>query len=123
MMKASGKTVLVTGGAGFIGFHTAERLLKRGERVVIVDNMNDYYSVALKEANLKYLLDQYGAEQCRVYRGDICDKELMRSIFDEEKIELVCHLAARAGVRASIDDPYVYLSSNGKCCFWIDFWY
>jgi UDP-glucuronate 4-epimerase len=107
------RTVLVTGGAGFIGSHTAERLLNRGDKVVIIDNMNDYYSVAQKEANLQYLQSRFGnSGRLRIYRGDICDKELVSRIFKEEGIELVCHLAARAGVRASIDDPFTYLSSN-----------
>jgi UDP-glucuronate 4-epimerase len=106
------KKVLVTGGAGFIGSHVAEYLLERGDDVVIIDEINDYYDVNIKEANLKLLLGKYGAERVSVYRGDICNATLMTQIFETEKPEWVCHLAARAGVRPSIQDPFVYIHSN-----------
>eukprot|EP01040_Poterioochromonas_malhamensis_P015710 gene15710-17637_t len=105
------KVVLVTGGAGFIGSHVADSLLARGDRVVIIDEVNDYYDVRMKEANLKYLEEKY---KCRVtvYRGDICDASLMSFIFQNENPTHICHLAARAGVRPSIADPYIYVHSN-----------
>ena len=109
------KTVLVTGGAGFIGSSVAQALLRRGDSVVIIDEVNDYYDTSIKESNLQLLQDRYGASSSpalHVYRGDICDKELLESIFKKHRPEWVCHMAARAGVRPSIDDPYVYIHSN-----------
>jgi UDP-glucuronate 4-epimerase len=109
------KKVLVTGGAGFVGSHVAEYLLARGDDVVIVDEMNDYYDVHMKEANLKHLREAYPDEKrLKIYRGDICDDELMMRIFETEGPEWVCHMAARAGVRPSIQDPYIYIHSNVK---------
>jgi len=105
------KTVLVTGGAGFIGSHVADILLGRGDRVIIVDEMNDYYDVRQKQANLKYLHDKY-AGKMEVCRGDICDVDFMSEVFEKERPTHVCHLAARAGVRPSIVDPYIYVHSN-----------
>lgn len=107
------KKVLVTGGAGFIGSHVAEHLLARGDDVVIIDEINDYYDVSIKESNLKLLKDNYPEEgRVSIYRGDICDRKLLESIFDKENIKWVCHMAARAGVRPSINDPFVYIHSN-----------
>jgi UDP-glucuronate 4-epimerase len=109
------KRVLVTGGAGFIGSHVAEYLLERGDDVVIVDEMNDYYDVRIKESNLKLLRGKFPSnERLTIYRGDICDAEFMESIFEAERPEWVCHMAARAGVRPSIQDPYIYIHSNIK---------
>ena len=106
------KKVLVTGGAGFIGSHVANFLLKRGDDVVIVDEMNDYYDVSMKEANVNLLLANYGSERVKIYRGDICDEDFMLSLFENERPEWICHMAARAGVRPSIQDPFVYIHSN-----------
>ncbi|CAB9519146.1 Uncharacterized 37.6 kDa protein in cld 5'region [Seminavis robusta] len=106
------KKVLVTGGAGFIGSSVAEFLLKRGDDVVIVDEMNDYYDVSFKEANLKLLLDKFGSKRVSIYKGDICDATLMTDVFETHRPEWVCHMAARAGVRPSINDPYIYIHSN-----------
>jgi UDP-glucuronate 4-epimerase len=109
------KKVLVTGGAGFIGSHVADHLLGRGDDVVIVDEMNDYYDVHIKQANLDYLRNKYPDEtRLKVYVGDICDSDLMQEIFETERPQWVCHMAARAGVRPSIQDPYVYIHSNIK---------
>jgi UDP-glucuronate 4-epimerase len=106
------KTVLVTGGAGFIGSHVAQHLLERGDDVVIIDEVNDYYDVSIKEENLRLLQQSYGKDRLRIYRGDICDRALMVEIFERERPEWVCHMAARAGVRPSIQDPYIYIHSN-----------
>jgi UDP-glucuronate 4-epimerase len=106
------KKVLVTGGAGFIGSHVADHLLSRGDDVVIVDEMNDYYDTHIKEGNLRLLQEKYGGERLKIYRGDICDENLMRQIFEQEQPKWVCHMAARAGVRPSIQDPFVYIHSN-----------
>jgi UDP-glucuronate 4-epimerase len=106
------KKVLITGGAGFIGSHVAEYLLDRGDDVVIVDEMNDYYDVRIKETNLKSLLEKYGPDKVKVYRGDICDEEFISQVFENERPKWVCHMAARAGVRPSIQDPFVYIHSN-----------
>lgn len=109
------KKVLVTGGAGFIGSHIAEYLLARGDDVVILDEMNDYYDVRIKESNLSALRSAYPDEKrLKIFRGDICDEDLMTNIFLIEKPEWICHMAARAGVRPSILDPYVYIHSNIK---------
>jgi UDP-glucuronate 4-epimerase len=105
------KRVLVTGGAGFIGSHVAAHLLQRGDIVIIVDEMNDYYDVRLKQANLDYLVETF-SDSVKIYKGDICDLEFMSDIFDRENPTHICHLAARAGVRPSIVDPYIYVHSN-----------
>jgi UDP-glucuronate 4-epimerase len=105
------KKVLVTGGAGFIGSHVAEFLLHRGDDVVIVDEVNDYYDTSIKEANLARLTTMFPG-RVTIYRGDICDAQLMEFIFETQGITFVCHMAARAGVRPSINDPFVYIHSN-----------
>jgi UDP-glucuronate 4-epimerase len=74
--------------------------------------VNDYYDVAIKEANLQLLQSKYPLNRLSIYRGDICDEELMTSIFENERPKWVCHMAARAGVRPSIQDPYIYIHSN-----------
>mmetsp|Transcript_11700 Transcript_11700/g.17980 ORF Transcript_11700/g.17980 Transcript_11700/m.17980 type:complete len:402 (+) Transcript_11700:152-1357(+) len=106
------KKVLVTGGAGFIGSHVAEFLLARGDDVVIVDEMNDYYDTRIKEGNLQLLLNKYGSNRVVFYKGDICNEDFITNVFEETKPQWVCHMAARAGVRPSIQDPYVYIHSN-----------
>jgi UDP-glucuronate 4-epimerase len=105
------KIILLTGGAGFIGSHVADLLLTRGDRVIIVDELNDYYAIRLKLANLEFLQSKHG-DQCGFYKGDICDVDFISDIFIKERPNYICHLAARAGVRASIVDPYIYVHSN-----------
>lgn len=108
------KKVLVTGGAGFIGSNVAEFLLLRGDDVVIVDEMNDYYDVKIKEGNLTHLkeLVKGSPKRLSIYKGDICDEEFMTNLFEKERPQWLCHMAARAGVRPSIQDPFVYIHSN-----------
>jgi len=101
--------VLVTGAAGFIGFHTAQALLARGDEVVGVDNLNDYYDPKLKSARLAILERDSGF---RFDQLDIADREAMQKIFDRDEFGAVVHLAAQAGVRHSISNPHVYVQSN-----------
>ena len=105
---------LVTGNAGFIGFHTARRLLERGDAVVGVDLVNDYYDPLLKEARLKILEETAAATGTpyRFVRGNLADRKLVEALFAAEKFERVIHLAAQAGVRHSLVDPYSYVESN-----------
>ena len=101
--------VLVTGAAGFIGMHCVERLLARGDHVVGIDNLNDYYDVALKESRLSRIADHAAL---RFHRVSIEDKEAMAGIFAEEKPDRVIHLAAQAGVRFSLENPHAYIDAN-----------
>lgn len=101
--------ILLTGAAGFIGFHTALALLNRGETVVGLDNLNDYYDVRLKEARLAILESNPGF---RLIRADLADREGMEAAFMDAKPSRVIHLAAQAGVRHSITHPHVYAASN-----------
>jgi len=101
--------VLVTGVAGFIGMHVAERLLQNGHAVIGVDNLNDYYDVSLKKARLNQLA---GKPDFNFYRTDIADAEALMDIFAREQPERVIHLAAQAGVRYSLEHPEAYVRSN-----------
>lgn len=101
--------VLVTGAAGFIGHATALRLLERGEEVVGLDNFNDYYDPALKEARASSLA---GRSSMRLIRADIADADAMKSLMIDNGVTRVIHLAAQAGVRYSIDNPFAYERSN-----------
>ncbi len=101
--------ILLTGAAGFIGFHTTRKLLERGHEVVGVDNLNDYYDVSLKEARLELLRRASGF---RFIRLDIADEPAMAQLFATERFARVIHLAAQAGVRHSLKDPHSYVRSN-----------
>lgn len=101
--------ILLTGSCGFIGWRTSEMLLEKGYYVVGIDNMNDYYDIKLKEYRLKKL-QKYG--NFKFIRADIENKKLLSQIFNEEKPKIVINLAARAGVRASIENPHVYFTTN-----------
>jgi UDP-glucuronate 4-epimerase len=101
--------ILVTGAAGFIGFHLSRRLLGRGDQVVGFDNLNDYYDVSLKESRLKQLEERDGIT---FIRGDLADREGMAKLFAEGKFTKVVHLAAQAGVRYSLVNPHAYIDSN-----------
>lgn len=102
-------TVLVTGAAGFIGYHTVKRLCREGLEVVGIDNLNDYYSVELKHARLKALESLPGF---RFQPLDIVDKTALMALFEDHAFSEVVHLAAQAGVRYSLDNPDVYAQSN-----------
>ena len=101
--------ILLTGAAGFIGMHTAQRLLARGDTVLGIDNLNDYYAVALKRARLEPLLRQPGFAFEQV---DVADRQAMATLFAGHRFDAVVHLAAQAGVRYSITHPNAYLDSN-----------
>jgi UDP-glucuronate 4-epimerase len=103
------RPILVTGAAGFIGYHLAEALLARGDRVVGVDDLNDYYDVRLKKARLARLESNAAF---RFERLDVADAGALRSIFEAEKPVRVAHLAAQAGVRYSLERPDAYVSAN-----------
>ncbi|MGG0413127.1 GDP-mannose 4,6-dehydratase [Peribacillus simplex] len=103
------KTYLITGAAGFIGFFLSRKLLEQGCRVIGVDNINDYYDVNLKYTRLGQL-EPY--DKFTFIKGDISDKTMITSIFEEHKPNIVINLAAQAGVRYSIENPDVYIQSN-----------
>jgi UDP-glucuronate 4-epimerase len=100
---------LVTGSAGFIGFHTARYLLEHNVDVVGIDNFNSYYDASLKEDRNK-ILEKYG--NFKLYRGNFEDLDFIKKVFKENKIDKVCHLGAQAGVRYSLTNPHVYIQSN-----------
>ncbi len=106
------KNVLVTGAAGFIGSHTVEALLARGDDVIGIDNLDPYYDVAQKRANLAEIDASSDARRYSFIEGDIRDEKLVRRIFSERKLDVVIHLAAMAGVRASIEQPQLYFDVN-----------
>jgi len=99
--------VLVTGGAGFIGSHIVKELLREGHSIVVVDNMNDYYDLSLKEARLAEF-----EKDIVFYKLDITDKESLEKVFRDHHFDKVCHLAAQAGVRYSLENPFLYGTSN-----------
>lgn len=99
---------LVTGAAGFIGFHVSERLLQAGHQVVGIDNLNDYYDVSLKQARL----DLLQKPDFSFHKIDLADRDAMTALFADEKFDRVIHLAAQAGVRYSLENPYAYADSN-----------
>ena len=103
-------TILLTGAAGFIGYHVAEALLASGQRVIGVDNLNAYYEVRLKQARLARLVERPGFMFCR---ADVADKDAIHDLVARNKdIDIIVHLAAQAGVRHSLIDPYAYVQSN-----------
>jgi UDP-glucuronate 4-epimerase len=103
-------SILLTGAAGFIGFHVAGTLLKRGERVVGIDNLNDYYDVTLKEARLALLRAYPGFAFAKL---DVADREaVFRLVEEHADLSGIIHLAAQAGVRHSLIDPYTYIDAN-----------
>lgn len=103
------KKILLTGAAGFIGFHVAKVFLGRGDQVLGVDNLNDYYDVALKQARLALLEEQAGFDFEKL---DLADRSACWQLFERQKFDAVVHLAAQAGVRYSIENPMAYVDSN-----------
>jgi UDP-glucuronate 4-epimerase len=101
--------ILITGSAGFIGFHLSKELLTEGREIVGIDNINDYYDPNLKKERLK-ILSNYN--NFTFYHKDICDFPVLEQIFRKHDIEKVCHLAAQAGVRYSLINPFAYQKSN-----------
>ena len=101
--------LLVTGAAGFIGYHAARQLLERGDEVVGLDNLNDYYDVTLKEGRLKQLAP---FERFRFVKLDVADRKGIEDLFARERFQRVIHLAAQAGVRYSLKNPHAYIESN-----------
>ncbi|HYK42259.1 MAG TPA: GDP-mannose 4,6-dehydratase [Thermoanaerobaculia bacterium] len=101
--------LLVTGGAGFIGSHFAQRRLAAGDRVVVLDDFNDFYDPSIKRRNVARLLEN---ARCRLVEGDIRDRDLVFHLFAEESFDAVVHLAARAGVRPSLRQPVLYEEVN-----------
>ncbi len=105
--------ILVTGGAGFIGSHTVERLLQQGDaQVTILDNFNDYYDPAIKRMNVRGFQDRV-----KIHEIDLMDRSAVDALFDASQFSAVIHLAARAGVRPSIERPELYIDTNIKGTF------
>ena len=102
-------TYFITGGAGFIGSTLSQKLIEKGDKVVAIDNFCEFYNPNIKENNVKQLLQN---ENFKLYRGDIRDRQAVKKIFDENKIDIVMHLAAMAGVRPSIENPILYQEVN-----------
>ena len=110
------RTILVTGGAGFIGSHLSERLLKEGNKVLVIDNFNNYYDPAIKRNNVEEVKkncveNNISLENYKVFEGDIRDNEFLKEVFSN-KIDSIMHLAAMAGVRPSIENPSLYYDVN-----------
>jgi UDP-glucuronate 4-epimerase len=105
----AGQAILVTGAAGFIGFHVAQKLLQAGRQVVGVDNLNDYYDPALKQARLNLL---HNDPRFRFIKLDLADQPATAKLFDDEGFPVVVHLAAQAGVRYSLQNPQAYIAAN-----------
>jgi UDP-glucuronate 4-epimerase len=103
--------ILVTGAAGFIGYHVAQELCAKGENVVGIDNINSYYDPTLKTARLKRL---DGVKGFSFQKLDICDYDGLKTLFNRYRFDKICHLAAQAGVRYSITDPFAYQKSNNE---------
>ena len=110
------RTILITGGAGFIGSHLSERLLKEGNKVLVIDNFNNYYDPAIKRNNVEEVKktcieNNISLDNYKVFEGDIRDNEFLKEVFSN-KIDSIMHLAAMAGVRPSIQDPSLYYDVN-----------
>lgn len=101
--------ILVTGSAGFIGFHLCKKLLENGSQVIGLDNLNDYYDVSLKQDRLKQIEKE---KNFKFVRSDIAERDSMATLFSNEKFDVVVNLAAQAGVRFSLTNPHPYIDSN-----------
>ena len=109
LMAGNNHALLVTGAAGFIGFHLSRKLLEMGKHVVGIDNLNSYYDVSLKSGRLK-ILESY--KKFTFYKQDIQDLDSLKAIFKRHQLDKICNLAAQAGVRHSLKDPFSYQKSN-----------
>ena len=109
LLKLNNKVILITGSAGFIGFHLSKKLLETGVSIIGLDNFNNYYDSSLKEARNK-ILEEF--PNFKLYRGDLADLEFVKNVFKDNKIDKVCNLAAQAGVRYSMTNPDAYIQSN-----------
>ncbi|MBI4779114.1 NAD-dependent epimerase/dehydratase family protein [Candidatus Falkowbacteria bacterium] len=103
------RKILITGGAGFIGAHTAKKLIEEKYEIVIIDNLNDYYDPKLKKDRLKIFL---GGLKFKFYKADISNYKQLEKIFVKHKFDCICHLAAQAGVRYSLTNPWLYEKTN-----------
>ncbi|MBU1203286.1 NAD-dependent epimerase/dehydratase family protein [Patescibacteria group bacterium] len=109
MDKLKGKTILVTGNVGFIGFHLSKKLLENNINVIGLDNINDYYDPQIKEDRHK-ILSQFS--NYKFYKGNLEDLDFVKKVLDDNKIDKICNLAAQAGVRYSLTHPHTYIQSN-----------
>ena len=101
--------IIVTGSAGFIGFNLSKKLLERGDKVIGIDNHNNYYDIKIKDARVKILKKFSNYKHFKI---DLCDQKNLHKIFKKYKIQKVVNLAAQAGVRYSIENPIAYINSN-----------
>lgn len=109
MKNKKRETILVTGSAGFIGFHTSQKLLELGHKVIGIDNLNNYYDPQLKKDRNR-ILKKY--PNYKFYKGNLEDLKFVQKVLRENKVDKICHLAAQAGVRHSITHPHTYIQSN-----------
>lgn len=110
--KIKMKKILVTGGAGFIGFHLINTLLDSKVQIISIDNLNDYYDVQLKQDRLNILQNHHNSENYKFIKLDLADRQGIENLFKEYSFDVVINLAAQAGVRCSIENPHAYVDSN-----------
>ena len=106
------KNILVTGAAGFIGFHLCKKLIENGIKIIGIDNVNDYYDIELKKKRLEILSQTSCKSNWQFNQTDLLDKDQLLQLFQDHKPETVINLAAQAGVRYSIENPRAYINAN-----------
>ena len=106
------KNILVTGAAGFIGFHLCKKLIAHGIKIIGIDNINDYYDIELKKKRLEILSQTSSKNNWQFNQTDLLDKDQLLQLFQDHKPETVINLAAQAGVRYSIENPRAYINAN-----------